>query len=136
MARIWAVAALASMAAGAVAGLGPGFAHADDWAPGERLTYINCGRCHVIGPRNRMGGIGSTPKFSVIRGWPDWERRMRAFYVANPHPAFTQIEGVTAPFPEHRPSPIHPIELTLDQIEVVVEYARSVEPVDLGAPLR
>lgn len=111
-------------------------AAAADWAPGEKLTYINCGRCHVIGPRNRMGGIGSTPGFSVIRTWADWEDRMRAFYTLNPHPAFTQIEGVTEPFPENRPSPIHPIELTLDEIAIIVEYARGITPAELGAPLQ
>jgi mono/diheme cytochrome c family protein len=107
-----------------------------DWAPGERLTYINCGRCHVIGPRNRMGGIGSTPGIDVIRTWPTWEEKMRGFYALNPHPAFTQVEGVTAPFAEERPSPIHPITLTAAEIEIIVEYSRTVEPADLGAPIR
>jgi len=111
-------------------------AGAGDWAPGEKLTYVNCGRCHVIGERNRMGGIGSTPGFAVIRTWPDWEAKMRGFYALNPHPAFTQIAGVTEPFAANLPSPIHPIRLTEAEIERIVEYARGVEPADLGPPIR
>lgn len=129
-------AALALMATALVSLTAPTPAQSDDWAPGERLTYINCGRCHVIGPRNRMGGIGSTPKLSVIRNWPDWEDRMRGFYALNPHPAFTQVEGVTAPFPQNRPSPIHPITVTPEEIEIIIDYTRTVEPADLGAPIR
>lgn len=121
----------------ALAALGSGGpAAATDWAPGEKITFIHCGRCHVIGPRNRMGGIGSTPKFSVIRNWPDWEEKMRGFYALNPHPAFTQVAGVTEPFPQNRPSPIHPIEITLEEIDEVVEFTRKIEPANLGAPIR
>ena len=111
-------------------------APADDWAPGEKLAYIHCGRCHVIGERNRMGGIGSTPGFAVIRTWEFWEDKMRSFYALNPHPSFTQIDGVTEPFPPHRPSPIHPIALSLDELEEIIGYAHTVEPADLGAPIR
>ena len=124
--------ALAACAVFAMAGT----AQAAEWAPGEKLTFINCGRCHVIGERNRMGGIGSTPGFAVIRTWKNWEQKMESFYTLNPHPAFTQIEGVTPPFPENRPSPIHPITLTLKEIGIIIDYARTVEPADLGAALR
>ena len=34
------------------------------------------------------------------------EDRFDAFYTLAPHPAFTQIDGVTDPFPIDRPSPI------------------------------
>ncbi len=111
-------------------------AAAEDWAPGERLSFVHCGRCHVIGERNRWGGIGSTPGFAVIRTWASWEEKMRGFYALNPHPAFTQIPGVTAPFPEARPSPIAPVELTLEELERIVDYARTVAPAELGAPIR
>lgn len=120
-----------------VAALASGMpAQAADWAAGEKLTFINCGRCHVIGERNRMGGIGSTPGFAVIRTWENWEEKMESFYTLNPHPAFTQIEGVTPPFPENRPSPIHPISLTLEQLDIIIDYARTVEPAELGGALR
>ncbi|MBY8974231.1 hypothetical protein KHP62_00330 [Rhodobacteraceae bacterium NNCM2] len=111
-------------------------ARALEFGPGEKLVYIKCGRCHVIGPSNRMGGIGSTPKFVVMKNWEDWEDRMRAFYALNPHPAFTQIEGITEPFPEHLPSPIAPITLTEAELEQIIEYTRGLEPADLGGEVR
>jgi len=113
----------------------PSGASAEQYSRTEKFVFVNCGRCHVLGEINRMGGIGSTPSFAAIRTLDDWEERMRRFYTLNPHPAFTQIESVTAPFPENRPSPIHPITLTLKQIEVIVEFARGIKPKDLGAEL-
>ena len=71
-------------------------AGAQDYAPGEKLTLLHCGRCHVVSERNRFGGIGSTPSFAALRGAADWEERFRAFYALNPHPAFTQIPDVTS----------------------------------------
>ena len=76
---------------------------ADDYAPGEKLTLFHCGRCHVISERNKYGGIGSTPSFGALRTLEDWEDRMRAFYALAPHPAFTQVEGITEPFAINRP---------------------------------
>ena len=61
---------------------------------------------------------------------------MRGFYLLNPHPAFTRIEGVTPPFPRDRPAPIHPLSLTETEIERIVDYARTLEPADLGPPIR
>lgn len=110
-------------------------AGAEDYAPGEKLTLFNCGRCHVINERNRYGGIGSTPSFAALRSLDDWEARFDAFFSLNPHPAFTQIDGVTEPFPPDRPSPIHPLTLTLDDIRTIREFARTIPPKDLGAPI-
>ncbi|MEM7177207.1 MAG: hypothetical protein AAGD47_06675 [Pseudomonadota bacterium] len=120
----------------AIALLVPGWAKAIDFGPGEKLVYLKCGRCHVIGPSNRMGGIGSTPKFTVMRNWENWEDKMRAFYALNPHPAFTQIEGITDPFPANRPSPISPVTLTENELELIIEYTRGLAPADLGAEIR
>jgi len=117
----------------ALAGIqAPGVTLAQDYAPGEKLTIVNCGRCHVVSPKNRMGGIGSTPSFRVLRTFPDWEARMKAFYTLRPHPAFTQIEGVTEPIPEDQPAHVHPIRLTEDELAKIVAYARTIEPADLG----
>ena len=113
----------------------PGVAY-EDYAPGEKLTLFNCGRCHVVSERNRMGSIGSTPSFPAIRNWDNWEYMTRSFYTRPPHRSFTQIEGVTEPFPIDRPPPIHPITLTLDEIDRIVDYLRTVPPKDLGGELR
>ena len=109
---------------------------ATEYAPGEKLTLINCGRCHVVNEKNKYGGIGSTPSFAAMRTLDDWEARFDAFYALAPHPAFTQVAGVTDPFPIDRPSPIHPLQLTLDQIQQIREFARTIKPKDLGAPVR
>jgi len=111
-------------------------ARADDFAPGEKLTLFHCGRCHVINERNKYGGIGSTPSFAALRTLDDWEDRFDAFWTLNPHPSFTQVEGMTEPFPPNRPSPIYPMKLTLDEVETITEYARTIAPKDLGSEVR
>ena len=110
-------------------------ARAQDFAPGEKLTIFNCGRCHVVSEKFPMAGIGSTPSFAVIRTWENWEDKMKSFWTYRPHIAFTQVEGMTEPFPENRPPPIHPIKLTMDEVETIVSYARTIPPADLGAEL-
>ncbi len=107
-----------------------------DPARGETLAYANCGRCHVIGARNRMKSIGSTPSFSALRALGDWTERFRTFYLRNPHPAVIQIKDVTEPFDITSPSPIHPVELSEAQVEDILSYAASIAPADLGAPLQ
>lgn len=109
---------------------------AGDVAVGQRISLRQCGRCHVIGDANKFSGIGSTPSFGVLRAMDDWEDRFRAFYFLNPHPAFTQIQDVTEPFPRERPSPIAPVELTLDEVDAILAYVATIPAVDLGAPIR
>ena len=103
---------------------------------GQTVSKSKCGRCHVTELSNRGGGIGSTPSFFVMRSFEDWELRFSGFYILKPHPAFTQIEEVTDPFPEDRPSPIAPIELSLDELEAILAYVAALAPADLGAPIK
>lgn len=103
---------------------------------GEELSMTHCGRCHVIGPKNRMNGLGSTPSFAVLRAMPDWSERFEAFFALNPHPAFTQIDGLTPPFDPERPSPIHPVEMTLEELEAILAFVSVLRAADLGAPLQ
>ena len=108
-----------------------------DLARGEKLSFLHCGRCHVIGPRNRMGGLGSTPSFAVLKTLNDWEVRFRGFYQLNPHPSFTQIPDVTEPFDESRPSPIVPLRITLEDLDAILAYVATIAPAQLsGAPKR
>lgn len=102
---------------------------------GEKLAFDNCARCHVIGTRNRMKGIGSTPSFGLMRSLPDWQDRFMTFYVRPPHPAITQIKGITKPFDPDRPPSILPLILTTTELEDILTFAATVAPVDLGAPL-
>ena len=110
-------------------------AYAGDAKRGLPLSRAQCGRCHAVSEKTRSNGIGSTPSFFVLRGLSDWEGRFRAFFAINPHPAFTQIEGVTAPFPIDRPSPIVPLEITIDELEHILAYVATLAPADLGKPL-
>ena len=102
---------------------------------GYQLSRTNCGRCHAVDEAGRMNDIGSTPSFFVLRAFDDWQDRFGAFYALRPHPAFTQIEEVTPPFPQDRPSPIVPIEMTLDELEAVMAYVAALQAADLGKPL-
>lgn len=104
-----------------------------DKALGARLALVHCGRCHVVDERNRMGGIGSTPSFGALRGRENWPDLFRAFYVHNPHPSFTQVEGVTEPFDPKRQIHVAPVEITLDEIEAIAAFVDTIEPKDLGA---
>ncbi len=107
-----------------------------DEVRGKQVSRVHCGRCHVTARGDEGLGIGSTPSFFALRGFEDWEARFAAFFVLKPHPAFTQIEGVTEPFPIDRPSPIAPLELTPEDIDAIIAYVAGIEPAELGAPIR
>ena len=106
-----------------------------DAALGEKIAFRRCGRCHVISDKNRFGGIGSTPSFGALKTLPGWKERFEAFWTLNPHPAFTQVEGVTEPFHPERPPPIAPVEMTLEEVEALLAFVHTIKPKDLGAPL-
>lgn len=102
---------------------------------GEAEAYAKCGRCHVVGPRNRMNGIDSTPSFAALRTLDDWQEKFNRFWTLNPHPSFTQIENVTPPFPPDLPPFIYPIFLTSDEVTAIGAYMQTIQPIDLGPPL-
>jgi hypothetical protein len=107
-----------------------------DAVRGEQVSLANCGRCHVVSEKNRMNSIGSTPSFAVLRALRDWEDRFLTFYVLNPHPAFTQVADVTEPFDPTRPSPIHALEMTLDDLDNIMAFVQGIAPADLGRPVQ
>lgn len=107
-----------------------------DAALGKELSIERCGRCHVVAPENRMGAIGSSPSFAVLRTFADWDVRFQSFYVLKPHRAFTQVAGVTQPFASHLPSPISPIDVSLEELEAIIAYVAGLTPADLGAPIQ
>lgn len=110
-------------------------AQTDDAVRGREVAFAICGRCHVTETERRMAGIGSSPSFAVLRSLEDWDYRFSAFYVLNPHPSFTQIDDVTEPFLAHRPPPITPIVLTMEELEAILAYVETIAPADLGEPL-
>jgi mono/diheme cytochrome c family protein len=99
---------------------------------GSKLALQHCGRCHVIDSRNPFGGIGSTPSFGALKTLPKWPDSFAAFWTINPHPAFTQIEGITEPFDPARPSPIAPIVMTIEEVEAVASFVAKLPVKDLG----
>lgn len=103
---------------------------------GESLAERHCGRCHMVNEKTRMTTIGSTPSFALMRSFPDWNSRFEGFYALNPHPSFTIVAEVTGPFDETRPPPIEPLELSLEDIEAILAFVRTIEPADLGSPLK
>jgi hypothetical protein len=107
-----------------------------DARAGRKLSVEHCGRCHVVRQDRRFGDIGSTPSFFVLRSLSNWHERFQTFYARNPHPAFTQIDGVTDPFPVDRPSPIIPVELSIEDMQALLAYVSTLQPADLGAPLQ
>ncbi len=107
-----------------------------DLAAGEKAAMTHCGRCHVVNASNRMNAIGSTPSFGLMRNFSDWDVRFSTFWELKPHAAFTQIDGVTEPFPPERPSPIAPVVMTADDVGAIMAYVASIEPADLGAPIQ
>lgn len=106
-----------------------------DPALGLEVSRAKCARCHVVDAQG-FTGIGSTPSFAILRGFADWQDRFIGFFALNPHPAFTQIDGVTEAFDPTRPSPIVPLEMTLDEVDAVAAYVAGMAPADLGAPLQ
>lgn len=110
-------------------------AYDGDAALGQRVAQAKCGRCHVVDPA-RSGGIGSTPSFPVLRTFEDWDTRFQTFYALRPHPAFTQVTGVTEAFARHLPPAIVPIEVSPREIEAILAYVAGIPPADLGAPIQ
>lgn len=102
---------------------------------GRDVARAKCTRCHTVDDDSRMSGIGSTPSFAVLRSLADWEARFAAFYALKPHGAFMIVEGLDPLFPDDRPPPIAPVEVTLDEVAALVAYVAAMPAADLGAPL-
>ena len=114
----------------------PDLALEGDPVEGEALSLRHCGRCHVVNETNRMGGMGQTPSFGLMRTFNDWQNRFGTFYVLNPHPSFSQIEGITPPFRANLPPAIFPLKITPEELESILAYVATIPPADLGAPLQ
>lgn len=107
-----------------------------DAALGARLALVHCGRCHVVDKRNRMGGIGSTPSFAAMRARGNWYDLFSKYWSQNPHPSFTELVGVTEPFGKNNVTHIAPVQITVDDLEAIVAFVETLEPLDLGRPIQ
>ena len=100
-------------------------AAAGDVTAGRKAAGQHCTRCHIVGDLNTMS-IGSTPSFQyMVNHLDDFEQRFLTFYTLRPHPAFVRIEGI--PPLTDIPSPIAPIELTLQQVEDIAAFVATLK---------
>ena len=92
---------------------------------GYEIAREHCARCHVISDDNRMSGISSTASFPMMVNYlDDWELRFETFFARNPHPAHVRVDGSDPP--SEWPTGTVPVEITADDIEALVAYARSL----------
>lgn len=93
---------------------------------GRSLAAEHCTRCHVVGDINPYGGIESTPSFIGMKYLADWERRFEEFYILPPHPALVRIADVTADRDESRPVFVQEIVLTLEDVDAILAFVRTL----------
>ena len=103
----------------------PGMAMADV-ERGREVAATHCTRCHVVGDINPYGGIESTPSFIGMKRLADWERRYAEFYILPPHPALVRIEEVSAARDEERPAFVTEIVLTLDDVDAILAFVKTL----------
>jgi mono/diheme cytochrome c family protein len=108
-----------------VAVMVPGMAMADI-EHGREVAATHCTRCHVVGDINPYGGIESTPSFIGMKRLDDWERRYAEFYILPPHPALVRIEEVSAERDEERPAFVTEIVLTLDDVDAILAFVKTL----------
>ncbi|MEC8641380.1 MAG: hypothetical protein VXZ67_00605 [Pseudomonadota bacterium] len=93
---------------------------------GREMAAAHCTRCHVVGDINPYGGIESTPSFIGMKYLADWERRFEEFYILPPHPALVRITEVSAERSEERPAFVHEIVLTLEDVDAILAFVRTL----------
>jgi mono/diheme cytochrome c family protein len=92
---------------------------------GYQIAREHCARCHVISDDKRMSGISSTASFPMMVNYlDDWELRFETFFARNPHPAHVRVDGSDPP--SDWPTGTVPVEITADEVEAVLAYARSL----------
>ncbi|MEQ8332482.1 cytochrome c [Nisaea sp.] len=94
-------------------------------AKGREIALTHCARCHVINAETRLGGIGSTPSFSLLLSLADAEHRFDTFFARRPHPAFIRVEGVAPPTP--LPPNAAEIRLTVDDLDALLVFVQSLK---------
>lgn len=93
---------------------------------GQEISELHCSRCHVVDDDKPFTGISSTPSFSLmVNRLSNWEDRFNTFFARRPHPAFLILEGSENPLVKE-PATV-PIELRLNDVEKIVEFARTLK---------
>lgn len=99
-------------------------AAAGDVEKGREIARQHCARCHVVGDHNRMGGIGSTPSFPLLRKMQDWRERFGTFYNRRPHPVHVRVEGVRRW--TDLPPNAEPFTITQDNVEDILAFVETL----------
>jgi mono/diheme cytochrome c family protein len=101
-----------------------------DAKKGEELSITHCARCHVIGPFNKFGGLGSTPSIPLIAGMEDGYERFEPFYDRRPHPVFVSVPGVERWSKDK--TYITEFTVTEQTIEDLMAYVKTIKKLDLS----
>ena len=99
----------------------------DSISSGQKISETHCSRCHVVSNESKYGGIGSTPSFIGLRNLSDWKIRFSEFFLRPPHPAFINISEITAERSEMLPSFVKEIDLTLGEVEHLLNYVETLK---------
>jgi mono/diheme cytochrome c family protein len=97
---------------------------AGDREKGRDIARRHCARCHVIGDQDRIGGIGSTPSFPLLRRMGDWRERFGTFYNRRPHPVHVRVEGVR-PWTNLPPN-AKPFTITQDNVDDILAFVEAI----------
>lgn len=102
---------------------------------GRTLSLAHCSRCHKVDRAAKYSGMDSSPSFHAMRGFDDWYVRFLSFYAVSPHKALITVEGSGI---EKDPDliTIAPIELRIEQVNDIVAFVHTLEPLDLGRPIQ
>ena len=106
-----------------------------DLDAGKILSVSHCRRCHKVDRADKYSGMDSSPSFHAMRSFDDWFVRFSIFYTVSPHKALIQVAGSGI---DQNPDliPIAPIKLTFNDINDIVAFVHSLEPLDLGKPVQ
>jgi len=116
-------------AIGVLVSAGAAGAAAADAEKGRALAEAHCSRCHVVGTYNAFGGANNTASFQMIIRMSDGLERFQTFYARPPHPVFIRIPGIAAW--SNAPANAAEISLTLDQVNDIATFARTLEKVPI-----
>lgn len=106
-----------------------------DPAVGQSLSLTHCSRCHKVDRAAKYSGMDSSPSFHAMRGFDDWFVRFSSFYTVSPHKALISVRG-SGIEKDRELITIAPIDLTIEQVNDIVAFVHTLEPLDLGRPIQ
>lgn len=102
---------------------------------GRDLSLSHCTRCHKVDRADKYSGLDNSPSFHAMRSFDDWYVRFSRFYAVSPHKALIIVEGSGITKDESLIS-MQPIRLSVNEVNDIVAFVHSLEPLDLGQPIQ